>query len=69
MDWGTMDISLLMGTVRALVTLAEDLDGMDRATAMHTASVLAEDMASMWEPDLFDDDEQALLTSLLNNVH
>ena len=69
MEPTTHDISVLMGVVRGIMDLADECEGMERLQAIHAASVLAEDMASTWEPDLFDEEEQRILTSLLNNVH
>ena len=63
------DISSLLQTVKTIMEIADECDGMERVEAIHAASILAEDMTSTWEPDLFDDDEQRLLSSLLNNVH
>ena len=67
----TQDISILMQVIRTLLELSEEAEdhGLEAHEAIHTASVLAEDIASTWEPDMFDDEEQRILTSLLNNVH
>jgi len=63
------DISILMQTVKTIMQIADECEGDERLEAIHAASILAEDMTTTWEPELFDDDEQRILSSLLNNVH
>ena len=63
------DISILMKTIKTIMQIADECEDDERLEAIHAASILAEDMTTTWEPELFDDEEQRILSSLLNNVH